>query len=193
VHLRRKDDLEGHRFPCRLMLRQDYRRPIRQVLASLDAPIDAEQRACQPDVEARPARDDAIAPHARQRKGGERKERIGRGDEDLREHKEARAEPRHGARCSANAARSAKTCVPGGRLPSACVFCPLPVRTSTGRAPAAAAACTSRSPSPTMYVSFSAMLKRRATSSSMPGWGLRHWQAASAAGGQKKNASMRPP
>src|SRR5919201_6611516 len=169
MHLRRKDDLEGHRLPCRLMLGEDHRRPVRQVLASLDAPIDAEQRACQPDVQARPAGDDAIAPHARQRKGGERKERIGRGDEDLREHKEARAEPRHGARCSANAARSAKTCVPGGRLPSCAVFLPLPVSTSTGRAPAAAAACTSRSASPTMYTSPSVTLKRRATSSIIPG------------------------
>jgi hypothetical protein len=37
------------------------------------------------------------------------------------------------------------------------------------------------------------MLKRRATSSSMPGCGLRQAQAESAACGQKKNASMRPP
>src|SRR6267143_5412706 len=120
------------------------------MLSSLHPPVNAEDRAREPDVESRPARDDAVAPHARQRKRGKRDEGIGRRDDELRERKEARAEPRHGARYSANAARSGKTCVPGGRWSSACVFCPLPVRTSTGRAPAAAAACTSRSASPTM-------------------------------------------
>jgi hypothetical protein len=36
-------------------------------------------------------------------------------------------------------------------------------------------------------------LKRRDTSSSIPGCGLRQGQRESAAWGQKKNASMRPP
>src|SRR3954466_16029454 len=132
------------------MLCEDHCRPSGQMLAPLDAPVDAEDRPREPDVEPRPTRDEVVAPHAGQGKGGEGHERIRRRDKDLHERKEARAEPRHGARYSANAARSANTCVPGGRLPSACVFWPLPVSTKTGRAPAAAAACTSRSASPTM-------------------------------------------
>ncbi len=150
MHLRRKDQLERQRLPRRLVLGENHRRARRQVLAPFDAPADAEQRGGEPDDQARPAGNDLVAQHARQRKRRQGEQRVRWRDQDERSREQRRAHPRHGASCSANAARSANTCVPGGRLPSALVFLPLPVSTSTGRAPAAAAACTSRSASPTM-------------------------------------------
>ena len=175
------------------MLGKDHCRASGQVLAAFHAPVDAENRSRQSDHEARPAGDDAIARHGRKRERGERQKGVGRSDEQQRQREESRAQRRHGAKCSANAARSGNTCVAAGRFPSSRVFRPLPVSTSTGRAPAAAAAYTYLRASPTMYTSFSDTLKRRATSRSMPGWGLRHSQPASAACGQKKNASILPP
>ena len=74
-----------------------------------------------------------------------------------------RAPPRRDRRRSA--------CLRAGR-PRLRVASPLPVSTSIGAAPTAAAACRSRSESPTLGTPFRSTLKRRAISSSSPGLGL---------------------
>ena len=103
---------------------------------------------------------------------------------------------RHGARAAAaNAARSANTCgaVAAGRLRRGSCL-PLPVSTRTGCAPAAAAACevasARRRPCGTSFERH--VEAPRDLRAACPGLGLRQSQPASAACGQKKNASMRP-
>ena len=63
--------------------------------------------------QARPAGDEAVARHARQRKREKRDQRVGRRDQAQGEREQRRAQDHHGASCSANAARSANTRVPG--------------------------------------------------------------------------------
>jgi hypothetical protein len=64
------------------------------------------------------------------------------------------------------------------------VCAPLPVRTSSGWAPTAAAACRSRRESPTAGTPDRSTLKQSAMRTYMPGLGLRQEQCASTECGQ---------
>src|SRR5688500_11634884 len=145
----------------------------------------------------RPARGDAIAVEARKGERGKDDQEVKRGDDELQERVERRAQhdrnPVHCVRASTAAERSANIFVFSGRPPSALVFFPLPVSTSTGSAPTAAAHCKSRKASPTAGTPFKSRPKRSEISLNMPVAGLRQPQLSVLAWGQKNIASMRPP
>ena len=146
-----KNRLQTDRFPGRLMLGEDDRRRARDVLPPDDAVVQSENVAADRHEAGAPDGDEPEAHAHRQDNGQCHQKAERRGDQGGEDQvDDGPDDGNHVLRmCSTAAVRSLKTRVPAGRLPSASVFSPLPVRTRMGSAPAVTAASRSRSESPT--------------------------------------------
>src|SRR5258708_5595676 len=164
----RKNDLIGQRFPCRLMLGQDDARVAGKVFAPDHAIAHPANYRGHSNDQMRPSRDNAIAGNRSEGEGEQRDDGEDERDREpehlINDRTQERDGQTHATMWRTAAARSAKTGVPSGSPPAALVLAPLPVSTSIGCAPAAAAACRSRSESPTLGTPATSTLNRWAMS-----------------------------